>query len=76
MEFKVYKNDRKRVAHENTTCKRQTQAAILVTIQGQDVWVPQSAIDDDSEVYREGTSGRLVIKAWIAQRNGWWDGVT
>lgn len=35
------------------------------------VWVPQSQIDDDSEVYAAGHEGELVVSAWFAEKQGW-----
>lgn len=49
---------------------RATPEALLVVVDGAQHWVPQSQIDDDSEVWKEGDAGKLVISAWIAQRKG------
>jgi len=52
-------------------CKiiKATNKAVLVRIGGEvEKWIPQSQIDDDSEVWREGDSGDLVIKAWFAEK--------
>lgn len=37
----------------------------------EDVFVPQSQIDDESEVWKEGQEGELVVSAWFAGRRGW-----
>lgn len=34
-------------------------------------WVPKSQIHDDSEVYKSGTSGKLVVTQWLAEQRGW-----
>ena len=34
-------------------------------------WIPISQIDNDSEVYKEGTEGDLIISDWLAEKNGW-----
>jgi len=34
-------------------------------------WIPQSQIHDDSEVYKEGHTGTLVVTAWFARKKGW-----
>lgn len=34
------------------------------------IWFPKSQIDDDSEVWRKGDEGMLVVSAWIAQQKG------
>ena len=36
-----------------------------------EVHVPVSGIHDDSEVYRPGDDGTLVVKDWLAEDNGW-----
>ena len=36
-----------------------------------DTWVPYSTVHDDSEVYREGDVGKLVLKTWWVERQGW-----
>lgn len=36
----------------------------------QPIWIPKSQIDDDSEVYKLGTFGKLVITEWIATEKG------
>lgn len=51
-------------------CIRETSAAILVEIGEEEVWIPKSQIDDDSEVYKDGDEGTLVITAWIAKQKG------
>ena len=33
-------------------------------------WIPQSQIHDDSEVWRAGDTGRLVLTRWIARQKG------
>lgn len=37
---------------------------------GRTVWVPKSAIHDDSEVYQLDDFGKLVIKSWFAEQIG------
>jgi hypothetical protein len=50
--------------------KRETEKALLVEIGGEELWIPKSQIHDDSEVYREGDTGKLVITEWIAREKG------
>lgn len=54
------------VSHRNTT----SGLALVCTIDGREVLVPHSQITDDSEVYEPGQSGKLVITAWLARREG------
>jgi hypothetical protein len=49
---------------------RQTDKALLCLIEGEETWVPQSQIDDDSEVYAEGHTGTLIVTAWWARKQG------
>ena len=41
--------------------------AILCNINGKRVWIPQSQIHDDSEVWKQGDRGKLMITRWIAE---------
>jgi len=34
-------------------------------------WIPHSAIHGDSEVYRDGESGTLIVYSWFAEKRGW-----
>jgi hypothetical protein len=34
-------------------------------------WFPKSAIHDDSEVYKTGDVGVLIIKDWFAIKKNW-----
>lgn len=51
-------------------CRRATDLAILVEVDGQEVWIPKSQIDDDSEVYEANTEGDLIIPEWLAREKG------
>ena len=42
--------------------------ALLCRIHEREYWIPISLIDDDSEVYKPGNSGKLMIKAWFAEK--------
>lgn len=35
------------------------------------VWIPHSQIHADSEVYKAGHYGKLVISDWLAEKEGW-----
>lgn len=63
-------DDDKWVSFHDIECNRATDKAILVDILGEEQWIPKSAISDDSEVYKSGTSGTLIISAWIAKTKG------
>lgn len=59
-------------------CVRDTGKAILVELRGPrdsfggssvtEVWIPQSCVTDDSEVYGEGHVGTVVVKRWFADK--------
>jgi hypothetical protein len=58
---------------EDCECVGETDKAILVNVPDLDdeVWVPKSQLDDDSEVYKLGTDGTLVVSDWLAEKKGW-----
>jgi len=58
---------------EKCVCVRETDKAILVECDEFDeaLWIPLSQIDDDSEVYKEGTEGDLIASSWFAEKKGW-----
>lgn len=50
---------------------KQTELALLVRFDDKrELWVPQSQIHDDSEVYAVGDTGKLVVARWWAEREG------
>jgi hypothetical protein len=54
---------------ENTKALRDTDKALLVEFEdGTEKWIPKSVIEEDSEVYKIGTSGTLVVKQWFAEK--------
>lgn len=55
---------------EGVRCKRETDKALLVRINGENVWVPKSVVGDESEVYAEGHEGTLVLRHWFADKEG------
>lgn len=58
------------VTFRNVICKRATERAILVEIDGEEHWIPQSHVHPDSEVYDDDANaeGTLVISEWIAEQ--------
>ncbi len=54
------------------TVKHATEKAILVVFpRDREVWIPQKGVHDDSEVWRKGDRGQLVVCAWFARARGW-----
>lgn len=58
---------------QNARCIHATEKAILVEAPDFDEpeWIPQSQVHDDSEVYKPGTEGVLVVNKSWAERKGW-----
>lgn len=52
------------------TCLRESEKAVLVRIEGEELWIPKSQIRDDSEVYQKDDEGFLVMSEWIAEQKG------
>jgi hypothetical protein len=52
---------------------KESDKAILVKMDesGTECWIPKSQIHEDSEVYKDGTTGELVVSQWLAEKNGW-----
>ena len=53
----------------------QTSMAVLVNYDGKEYWVPDSQIDEDSEVYagcklERGEAATLVCSEWLATERG------
>lgn len=55
---------------EDVEVKHETEMAILCVVDGNEVWIPKSIIHDDSEVFKAGTTGRLIIPEWLAKAKG------
>lgn len=56
------------VDFSNVVAKHETEAAILCVVDGKEVWIPKSQIDDSSEVKEDGDEGTLVVSEWIAEQ--------
>lgn len=57
---------------KNCICVKDTGKAILVENEdGESAWVPQSQVDEDSEVYSDGDEGTLVVSKWFSDRIEW-----
>ena len=64
---------------DDVKCVAATPKAICVTGgdldeivgDGEEVWIPQSQVDDDSEVCQKGDVGVLIVSDWIANEKGW-----
>ena len=63
------------VSYNDCKIVHDTHDAILVLIpevdEGDPVWVPQSQVHEDSEIWRKGDAGTLTVTQWIAEQKGW-----
>lgn len=59
-----------KVEFEGVRGIKATSQALLCAIDNKEIWVPQSQIDDDSEVYDEGHEGTLIVSEWWATKEG------
>jgi hypothetical protein len=64
------KADDATVSFEDVTCKAETEKALLCIIDGEEHWIPKGQVDDDSEVYKRGDQGTLIVTEWIAKQKG------
>jgi hypothetical protein len=46
---------------------RQTEKAALCEIDGEEVWLPWSQIDEGSDIKKDGDSGTVYIPRWLAE---------
>lgn len=53
-------------------CSRETARAVLIylTEEKEEIWIPQSVIHDDSEVWKEDDEGDVVVAEWWARSEG------
>jgi hypothetical protein len=63
----------KHQAHfDNVVALRETDKALCCKLETHDrpIWFPLSHIDDDSEVWRVGDEGTLIVSEWLAAQKG------
>lgn len=60
------------VEFEGVVAIKDTGKALCCVIDGEQVWIPQSQIHDNSEVYdaKDNSEGTLVVTEWIALQKG------
>lgn len=60
------------VRFEDCRAVHSTTKALLVHVPdlGDEFWVPQSVVDDESEVFEAGDEGDLVLQEWWARKEG------
>ena len=65
--------DEHKVEFENCYCNGETAKAIHVfgaSDNDDGNWIPKSVVHDDSEVYKQGDEGKLVLEEWFALKEG------
>lgn len=55
---------------DDVLCKASTAKAILVDIEGDEHWIPQTQVTYESEVWQKDDFGTLEITEWVAERKG------
>lgn len=58
------------VTFEEVSVTMERDKSLCCRIDGDDVWVPKSLIHDNSEVYKMGSEGELVVPEWWAIEKG------
>lgn len=63
------------VTFEDCRCIGESEKAIQVEIgegrrEAETIWIPKSQVHDDSEVWKKGQVGKLVVTEWIAEEKG------
>lgn len=58
---------------EDCYCSLETDKAILIESDNliDEEWIPQSQIHEDSEVWKKGDGGALIVNDWYAKKKGW-----
>lgn len=65
--------DRNGVWYGEVEVIRETDRALLVDYEGEEVWIAKSMIHDDSEIWGKhdpGDRGRLALPYWLAKEKG------
>ena len=55
---------------EDVEVVSETPLALRCRIGGREYWIPKSQVSDDSEVYKVGDSGTMIMSEWIATDRG------
>jgi hypothetical protein len=64
-------NDPEPVSQGDAVAIAETDKALLVEIDGDEKWVPKSVIHDNSEVWKKGDEGTIVVEGWWGRAEGW-----
>lgn len=55
---------------EDVRLIRQTDKAGLFDVDGEEIWIPWSQVDEGCELQSDGDEGTLIITEWIADQKG------
>jgi len=55
--------------YDDVAVIRETGAALLCLIDGEDYWIPKSVMGSDSDVTGSGHCGTLSVERWFAEQN-------
>lgn len=55
---------------DNVEAIAETEKALLCRWEDVEHWIPKSVIGDDSEVYKDGHTGKLFVAVWFAENEG------
>jgi pectate lyase len=56
---------------EFVTVVQETDKAICIDDDSNEIWVPKSQITDHSEVWQKGDDGYITVTEWWAEKQGW-----
>jgi hypothetical protein len=65
------RDDEDTVEFDDVAAVGETDKALCCLIESETHWVPKSQIHDNSEIYKKGHEGRLVVSRWFAEQKGW-----
>ena len=56
----------------NGKCVKETAKAIRVELDdlGDKIWIPQSQVHENSEVWKDGQEGEVIVSDWFAKKEG------
>lgn len=58
------------IEFEDVEVVKETDAALLVRIEGEEVWLPKSQLCEDSDKLEEGETGTIMLPSWLAFDKG------
>ncbi len=61
---------RRQIEFQDCEATGETDLALCVEVEGEEVWIPKSLVADESEVQERGDEGELIIPEWFAIEKG------